>query len=63
MQIVLKELRESHFWIKLIIESKLITSEDEILKFLFTESKELSNITAKSVVTAKSKLRKNSSPE
>jgi four helix bundle protein len=59
MQIVLKELRESRFWLKLIIESKLITSEDEVLKFLFTESKELTSIIAKSVVTAKSKLRKN----
>jgi four helix bundle protein len=61
MQIVLKELRESHFWIKLIIAAKLITSEDEVLKFLFNESKELANITAKSVVTAKSKIGKNSS--
>jgi four helix bundle protein len=61
MQIVLKELRESHFWIKLIIAAKLITSEDEVLKFLFNESKELASITAKSVVTAKSKIGKNSS--
>ena len=60
MQIVLKELRESHFWIKLIIASKLISSEDEVLKFLFRESKELTNITAKSVVTAKSKVGKDS---
>jgi hypothetical protein len=61
MQIVLKELRESHFWIKFIFAAKLITSEDEVLKFLFNESKELASITAKSVVTAKSKLGKNSS--
>jgi four helix bundle protein len=61
MQVVLKELRESHFWIELIIESKLIATEDEVLKFLFIESKELISIIAKSVVTAKSKLRKNSS--
>jgi len=53
MQIVLKELRESRFWIKLIIASGLITSEDETLKFLFNESKELTSITAKSVVTSK----------
>lgn len=59
MQIVLKELRESYFWIKLIIASKLITSEDEVLKFLFNESKELASIIAKSVVTAKSKNEKN----
>ena len=61
MQIVLKELRESHFWIKFIIAAKLITTEDEVLKFLFNESKELASITAKSVVSAKSKLGKNSS--
>ena len=60
MQIVLKELRESHFWIKLIKASKLISSEEEILKFLYNESKELTNIIAKSVVTAKSKVGKNS---
>ena len=61
MQIVLKELRESYFWIKLIIAAKLITTEDEVLKFLFNESKELASIIAKSVVTAKSKNEKNSS--
>ena len=61
MQVVLKELRESRFWLKLIIESKLIPPGGEVLKFFFQESKELINITAKSVVTAKSKLRKNSS--
>ncbi|MCX6325296.1 MAG: four helix bundle protein [Bacteroidia bacterium] len=61
MQIVLKELRESHFWIKLIIAAKLITSEDEGLKFLFNESKELASITAKSIVTAKSNIGKKSS--
>ncbi len=61
MQIVLKELREASFWIKLIIAGKLIATEDEVLKFLFNESKELASITAKSVVTAKSKTVKNSS--
>jgi len=61
MQIVLKELRESHFWFKLIIATKIIPSENEILKFLFHESKELANITAKSVVTAKSKIGKSTS--
>jgi four helix bundle protein len=54
MQIVLKELRESHYWIKLIISAKLIPSQDERLKSLQVESKELTSITAKSVVTAKS---------
>jgi four helix bundle protein len=54
MQIVLKELRESHYWIKLVIAAKLITPQDERLKYLQVESKELTSITAKSVVTAKS---------
>jgi len=61
MQIVLKELRESQFWIKLVIAGKLVTSEEEVLTFIFNESKELANIIAKSIVTAKSKIEKNSS--
>ena len=59
MQIVLKELRESHFWIKLIYAAKLVSSEDETLILILRESKELASITAKSVVTAKSKITKN----
>ncbi|MCX6304301.1 MAG: four helix bundle protein [Bacteroidetes bacterium] len=55
MQIVLKELRESGFWLRLIIAARLIPSENEVLAFLVHESKELANITAKSVMTAKSK--------
>jgi len=54
MQIVLKELRESHYWIKLVIAANLIPPQDERLKSLLVESKELTSITAKSVVTAKS---------
>lgn len=54
LQLVLKELRESYYWIKLIITSKLITQE-EALKFLLRESMELAGIKAKSVLTAKSK--------
>lgn len=56
LQIVLKELRESHYWITLIIVAKLITPEDQVLKFLLNESSELVRITSKSVVTAKSKI-------
>ncbi len=59
MQIVLKELRESHFWIRLIYAAKLVPPEDETLILILRESKELANITAKSVVTAKSKMVKN----
>jgi hypothetical protein len=56
MQIVLKELRESHFWVKLSLTAELVTKEDEVLKFLLNETKELANITAKSIVTTKSKI-------
>lgn len=58
LQIVLKELRESHFWIKLIIFAKLNLYDEEVLQFIFHETKELSCITAKSVITAKSKIKK-----
>ncbi len=62
MQIVLKEMRESKFWIKLIIESTLVNSNDEVVTFLFNESAELANITAKSVITAGSKSQKSRPP-
>jgi len=55
MQIVLKELRESGFWIKVILASKLIPAENEVLYQILNEATGLSNITAKSVLTAKSK--------
>ncbi len=54
MQIVLKGLRESHYWVKLLINANLAPSSIEEIKFLFNESLELTNITAKSVFTAKS---------
>ena len=63
LQVVLKELRETQFWIKLIAASKLVSPEDKILLFLLTESKELTCIAAKSVVTAKSKLQKKHPPK
>jgi four helix bundle protein len=53
MQIVLKELRESLYWLKLLERSKLILSED--LHPLLSEANELTKIVAKSVLTAKSK--------
>lgn len=55
MQIVLKELRESHYWIKLLIAAQLISSETDNLNSLLNDSQELKSIIAKSVVTAKSK--------
>jgi len=55
LQIVLKELRESHYWIQLIIAAQFIPARLETLKSLSAETKELANITAKSIVTAKLK--------
>ena len=53
LQIVLKELRESLYWLRLIKRTKLIQSER--INPLISEAKELTNIIAKSVVTAKAK--------
>ena len=63
MQVVLKELREAHYWIKLIVAANFISTSGDILKSLLNESKELVSITAKSVVTAKSKIGKSLSPD
>ena len=55
MQVVLKELRESFYWLQLVKKANLIS--DENLTSLLQEAKELSNIIAKSVITAKEKLK------
>jgi four helix bundle protein len=52
MQIVLKELKECLYWIKLTKRAELI-DENEV-KILLNESEELVKIIAKSVITAKS---------
>jgi len=57
MQIVLKELRESTYWICIIKEARLLSGEEEI-SLVLSESKELANIVAKCIFTAKSKLNK-----
>jgi four helix bundle protein len=54
LQIVVKELRESRYWVRLMGRSGLV-SEDE-LRPLSKEADELTRIIAKSVVTARSKL-------
>lgn len=51
LQIVLKELRESLFWLRLIRKTNLISGK--ALEKLTQEAKELTNIIAKSIVTAK----------
>ena len=53
MQIVLKELRESLYWMRLIEKTKL--SQSSNLLSLRQEAGELANIVAKSIVTAKSR--------
>ena len=51
MQLVLKELRESLFWLKLIGRVSLIS--EECLRPLLGEARELVKMVAKSVITAK----------
>ena len=53
MQLVLKELRESFFWLKLIIKADLIPLDD--VQPSLNEAEELVKIFSKSVVTAKEK--------
>ena len=51
LQIVLKELRESSYWLKLIPKASLMPPEKADV--LIKEASELSSIIAKAVVTAK----------
>ena len=53
--IVLKELKESMYWLSLIREAGLATETE--LKPLLDEVGELTRIAAKSVITAKSRLK------
>ena len=55
LQLVLKELRESVYWLRLIERAGLIPGIDPKLLALLQEVRELTNIVAKSVVTAKKK--------
>ena len=59
MQIVLKELRESRFWIKLILTTNILAADAETVKSAYGESTELANMIAKAIVTAKSRLGNN----
>jgi four helix bundle protein len=51
--IVLKELRESFFWLKLIKYSRLINPKDSILLLLYNENEELIKIISKSISSSK----------
>jgi four helix bundle protein len=57
LQIVLKELRESIYWLRLIAKSGLLPDYNEKLMDLIREGNELAKIIGKSVVTAKSNQR------
>lgn len=56
-EIVLKELRESLFWLKLISKAELISPDNEILEYLLKECDELIRVIASSVSTTKAKIR------
>jgi four helix bundle protein len=49
--IVLKEARESHFWIKLIVKARLLSGND--MDALSDETRQIGSIIAKSIVTAR----------
>ena len=53
MQVVLKELKESLYWLRLIKKAELPIENGEQFKKILQEAQELTNIIAKSVVTAK----------
>jgi four helix bundle protein len=55
LQLVLKELRESGYWLRLIDRSGM--APGDTLKGLLDESEQLVKILAKSVVTAKSRTK------
>jgi four helix bundle protein len=61
LKIVLKELRESRFWLRLIVKSKLLPYKK--MNQLIDECNQLCNIIGASVVTAKGIKRKKEKDE
>jgi four helix bundle protein len=53
LQIVLKELKETIFWLRVVDRAKLLPNETEYIVKSLNEGKELSNIIAKSIITVK----------
>jgi four helix bundle protein len=51
LQIVLKELKESLFWLRVAVKADLVTLE--AVRMILKEGNELGNIIGKSVITAK----------
>lgn len=58
LNIALKELRETRYWIRLIIEAKLL--KEERLESLLDEADQLCRILGSSVATARGKSKSNS---
>jgi four helix bundle protein len=54
MQIVLKELRESEYWLQLVVGAGLVSGQQDALQVLLKELDELIRIIAQAVLTAKS---------
>ena len=52
-QIVLKEIRESHYWLRLIKKTNMIADDNSDFKYLLSENVELVKIFSSSLVTAK----------
>ena len=55
LQVVLKELRETLYWLRLIKKTSLISDTDPSFLALLQEAQELANIIAASIVTARKK--------
>ncbi|MFH1009587.1 MAG: four helix bundle protein [Candidatus Latescibacterota bacterium] len=53
LQIVLKELRETRYWLRLLKKIDLVPEADPKLSQLLKEAGELSNIMAQSIIIAK----------
>ena len=51
LQIVLKEIRESLYWLRLIEKSEILIGQS--LSDIIKETRQVSNIIAKSIITAK----------
>lgn len=56
IQLALKELKESIFWLKLIEKAELAPDKEALLALLLRENGELVKILGKSVATAKANL-------
>ena len=53
MQVSLKELRETFFWLRFLKMAEIISDKETVLLNLIQENKELLNIIGKAVSTAK----------